>query len=354
LKLSTRGEIEEQAAFLAAESKKKEEKIAAEKAAIEAKAKAEMERKAKEEAERLAEAALPPVPEPLKGMSFTFGGGGSAWLHPKNFPRLKELATMIQEFPDAGRKFTVASYGTTKPELSTLRAKAIRDKLIELGAPSERILLGEFGKRKNQKRRVQLNFATEEDIQKAVAQEETIEAPVEEEQKAEEENQVAPPKETIVKPKPAPIPPAERLKKLPITFSGEFSSWIHSSYFPQLRKMAGIINETDPTQMIIVGSYGSTDRSISQKRAESAMEKLIADGVPSDRLIIEHFDIVSHRTHRVSYEHFCHQTPFLHPRIRRHFNHGVDLYPCWIPHRAWPLGTSPHYGKSYGSPERDS
>jgi|GEM_PF-3816950 len=130
LKLSTRGEIEEQAAFLAAESKKKEEKIAAEKAAIEAKAKAEMERKAKEEAERLAEAALPPVPEPLKGMSFTFGGGGSAWLHPKNFPRLKELATMIQEFPDAGRKFTVASYGTTKPELSTLRAKAIRDKLI--------------------------------------------------------------------------------------------------------------------------------------------------------------------------------------------------------------------------------
>gem|GEM_PF-4145020 len=138
---------------------------------------------------------------------------------------------------------------------------------------------------------VQLNFATEEDIQKAVAQEETIEAPVEEEQKAEEENQVAPPKETIVKPKPAPIPPAERLKKLPITFSGEFSSWIHSSYFPQLRKMAGIINETDPTQMIIVGSYGSTDRSISQKRAESAMEKLIADGVPSDRLIIEHFDI---------------------------------------------------------------
>ncbi len=275
--------------------------------------KATQEAAAKAEAERLAELALPPVPDALEGFTFTFGGGGSAWLHPKTFPRIEQLATFIKEHPDSNQKFTVASYGTKNPELSRLRAKAIYDKLISFEVSPERLLVGDFSQRKKQKRRVQLNLATEEDLKnftsakpKPASEEQVTDSEKGQEELATNEQatgssttEEAPP-ETIPVPEPPPVPPAEQLKKLPINFSGEFSTWIHSSYYPQLRKMAGIVKSLpEPNQIIVVGSYGSDDQAISEKRAAATVEKLISNGIPASRLRIEHFPIKAGESSRI-------------------------------------------------------
>ncbi len=309
LKLSSTEEIEaeklvaqEKIARLEAEKKKAEEKKAAEE-------KAAAEKAAAEEAARLAELALPPVPAPLQEITFSFGGSGSAWLHPNTTPRIKKLATFISEYPEASQKFTVASYGTTKSELSQLRAIAVRDKLISLGVPADRLLIGDFGKRKNQKRRVQLNLATAEDLATFPAPEK--EEPGEPEEASQNEttpDNTTPPTEQKpepqplkpAEPKPAPLTPSQQLKKFPITFSGETSSWIHSSYFPQLRKMSGIIKKLpEKNQAIIIGSYGCPNLEISNQRAQATREKLIANGINPERLKIEHFDIKPQETSRI-------------------------------------------------------
>ncbi len=245
---------------------------------------------------------------PFSALAVSFGGGGSAWLHPNFNQKLKDTAELILADTEDAHRYIVGSYGTSNSELSQLRAEAVLDKLVSYDAPKERLLIFHFEKKPGKKRRVQISLATPEQVTKyneaekaqkealaaAQAEKEALAAKKQEEEekkKAEEER-----KRVVALTPREPTP----FDDLAISFGGGGSAWLHPNFDDNLKKTAELIlQHEDPEQKFTVGSYGTANPELSRLRTEAIRQKLISFGVTEERLSIGQFEKRANEKRRV-------------------------------------------------------
>lgn len=259
-----------------------------------------------------------PPASPFDDLAITFGGGGSAWLHPKFDKKFKAIAQLIQEDPEAEAIFAVASYGTENPELSRLRAEAVFQKLLEEGVPPNRLLTVHLDRTPGTKRRVQVIPATPEQIEaeRNITQQEEKERLGEEEEadaletnaptsseavkgSTSESGSAAPPITTLTPSEedpepepepevapPAPIdPPASPFSSLTITFAGQGSSWLHPKFDRTFDQIAQLMKSDEMSaKKFTVVSYGSGNPELARLRAEAVRASLLKRGIRGTRL----------------------------------------------------------------------
>jgi len=110
----------------------------------------------------VAESTDPDSPEPespFANLTISFGGGGSAWLHPKYNDTLTQISDLILDHSSEDQRFIIGSYGTKNQKLSQNRADVVLKKLVFLEVPEERLLIKHFPKKPGKKRRIEITFA---------------------------------------------------------------------------------------------------------------------------------------------------------------------------------------------------
>ena len=252
-----------------------------------------------EKEEKKPEPTPEPEPEPatpltpFEKVQVSFGGSGSAWLHPKYNPRLKEVIDLANspEFKD--QTFAVESIGTSSRELSKLRAEAVLSQLVTLGMPRNRLVIAHRPDRKpGEARHVRMVPATPEQTARA-KQEATTRAkekanppaqpkPTEPESEPTEEPTPEPAPAVVVLPPP---PPPSPFTDLAITFGGGGSSWLHPKFEPKFDQIGTLLASPEHSvKNVIVVSYGTDNPELARLRAEAVRASLLKRGIPGTRM----------------------------------------------------------------------
>ena len=239
------------------------------------------------------EPAPPAEPaSPFEKVQVSFGGSGSAWLHPRYNPRLKELVELAQSPEYEAQTFAVESVGTSSPELSKLRAEAVLAQLVTLGLARERLITSHRPEREpGEARHVRMVPATPEQVQRAKDNpEQQPKVEVVEPEKADPETtpesentepEVPPTPEVVFPPPPPPSP----FSDLSISFGGGGSSWLHPKFestFDQVAELLAAPENAD--RNVIVVAYGTDNPELARLRAEAVRASLLKRGISGTRM----------------------------------------------------------------------
>ena len=194
--------------------------------------------------------------------------------------KIEEAAQLILASQDVTQGLTVGGYADTKgnaaynKKISLARATEVRNRLIEKGVPSHRLIINHFGEDTSQvseddfwkSRRVEVSLTNDADLAQT--------------------------------PQNDPKAAAELISKLKLqaVYFDSSSSKIKKSEEPKIEEAAKLILSSQNTiQGLTVGGYAdlngnaSYNKSLSLARAKAVRKLLIEKGVPASRLTVNYF-----------------------------------------------------------------